>query len=282
MRSYMKPLIFSGFAAMSIVLSMGCGSMQSEYQTAVRNEFARQPANQERILTEEDIAGLPAPVRKYIAYTGSLGKRIPQNMRIEFDAQMTKKPGDAPMDASSEQINFFGEHARIFFMKASKMLVPFRALHVYSERKATFVVRVASLFNAVDLSGKELTTAETVTILNDLCVFAPGALIDKRLTWKPIDTLSAEVMFTNGEYTVSATLFFNTEGELISFISYDRSALLDDGSLKKYPWITPIGNYKEFNGRMVPTSGATIYRYPEGDFTYGKFTLKKVSFDVTE
>jgi hypothetical protein len=237
---------------------------------------------EEVILTQADIADLPAPVQRYIIYSGSIGKSIPQNFRLEFDAQVPKKPGDAPMDASSEQMNFFGNYSRIFFMKASKFLVPFRVLHVYADQKATFVVRVASLFNAVDLSGEQLTAAETVTILNDLCVFAPGTLIDKRLSWKEIDSLSSEVTFTNGNYKVSAILYFNEKGEIINFISNDRYALRDDGSLKILPWLTPLGNYKNFNGRMVSTAGRTIYRYPEGDFTYGIFTLRNIIYNVKE
>jgi hypothetical protein len=267
---------------MSIIISPGCSSVQNRYLITVREEFTKQPLSKEKILTQSDIAGLPHPVQKYITYSGAIGKSIPQNFRLEFDAQMTKKPGDKPMDASSEQVNFLENYSRIFFMKASKFLVPFRILHVYEEQKATFVVRVASLFNAVDLSGEQLTTAETVTILNDLCVFAPGSLIDKRLSWKEIDSLSSEVTFTNGVYIVSAMLYFNEKGELINFISNDRSALQDDGSLKKVPWITPLSNYKNFDGRMVSTTGATIYRYPEGDFTYGTFTLKSIRYNVKE
>jgi len=118
----------------------------------------------EDILTLADAAHLPAPVKKYLAYTGAVGKEKTQNMRIEFDAQMIQSPGAAPMAATSEQINFFGNFSRTFFMKASKLLVPFRVLHTYADHRATFVVRVAGLFNAVDLSGEALTHAETVTM----------------------------------------------------------------------------------------------------------------------
>jgi hypothetical protein len=47
-------------------------------------------------------------------------------------------------------------------------------------------------------------------------------------------------------------------------------------------WSTPIGNYQEIDGRKVPFSGATIWHYPEGDFTYGRFTLKDIKYNVRE
>ncbi|HLP17290.1 MAG TPA: DUF6544 family protein, partial [Bacteroidota bacterium] len=204
----------------------------------------------------------------------------PQNMRIEFDAEMIKSPGAAPMIATSEQMNFFGNYSRIFFMKASKFFIPFRVLHAYADQQATFVVRVAGLFNAVDLSGEELTRTETVTLLNDMCLFAPGNLYDKRLSWKEVDSLCSQVTITNGPYTVSALLYFNMAGELVNFVSDDRSALQDDGTLRKARWSTPVSGYKEIDGRKIPTLGKTIWHYPEGDFTYGTFTLKTIAYNV--
>ena len=201
-------------------------------------------------------------------------------MRIEFDARMYRKQGAAPMSAKSVQYNFFGSFSRLFLMKASVMFIPFHALHIYSEQRATFLVRVANLFNVVDIKGEELTTAETVTLLNDMCLMAPGNLQDKRLSWKEIDHLSCQVTLDNGKYKVSAILYFNEKGELINFVSDDRSALQEDGSLRKARWSTPVRDYRDFGGRKIPTYGETIWNYPEGDFTYGIFSLTKVSYNV--
>lgn len=141
-------------------------------------------------------------------------------------------------------------------------------------------MRVANLFNVVDVKGEELTIAETVTLLNDMCIFVPGNLYDKRLSWKEIDSLSCQVTIENSRYKVSAILYFNEIGELINFISDDRSALQDDGTLKKARWSTPVRDYKDFDGRRIPTYGETIWNYPEGDFTYGTFRLKNITYDV--
>jgi hypothetical protein len=162
------------------------------------------------------------------------------------------------------------------------MGIPFRALHIYAKEQASFQVAVANLFKVVDISGDELTKAETVTVLNDMCIFAPGSLTDKRLSWKEIDSSSCEVTLTNGRFRVSAVLYFSAAGELINFVSDDRSALQDDGTMKQVRWETPVSDYKEFEGRRIPTVGKTIWKYPEGDFTYGVFTLKRVEYNVRE
>lgn len=273
-----KKLFF--FCCLNLIFLLGCNAVQNSFYLRVDKEFSTQSDGTETILRETEIQHMPSPVRKYLNYTGVIGKNKVQNVRIVFDELMYKKPEAKPMVSSSEQYNFFLHPARHFYMKASMMGIPFRVLHSYSEEKATMLVRVASLFNAVDLDNEELTMAETVTVLNDLCLFAPAALIDRRISWEANGPLSAKVFFKNGKYRVSAVLIFNEIGELVEFVSDDRSALQDDGSLRKARWSTPIKDYKELNGVKVPTYGEAIWKYPEGDFTYGKFFLKNIEYNV--
>ncbi|NVO21534.1 MAG: hypothetical protein HXX13_17665 [Bacteroidetes bacterium] len=277
-RKTINPILYT----MAILTLSACGSSGKLIKKKIAEEFTAQPLQSEEILTREDITHLPVPVQKYLIYTGAVGKVKPQNARIEFDAEMFQKPGASAMKAHSCQYNFFGNYTRIFFMKAGKMGIPFRARHIYSNQQATFIVRVAGLFNVVNIKGEDLTRAETVTVLNDMCVFVPGSFTDKRLSWKEIDSLTAEVTLTNGPYKVSARLLFNEKGELINFISDDRSAIQDDGTLKTYRWSTPVKDYIELDGRRIPSYGETIWHYPDGDFTYGRFSLKSIKYNVSQ
>lgn len=263
-------------------ISIGSFFLQSQFETAVRADLENNNKPSTEVLTESDIAHLPAPVQKYVRYTRATGKTKPQNMYIKFDAEMYRKPGDKPMKAHSVQYNFYGDYSRYFLMKASMMGVPFSAIHIYKDRRASFQVMVAELFKIINIKDEELAKAETVTLLNDMCIFAPGSLSDKRLSWSEIDSLSTKVTLTNGKYRVSATLHFNEAGELVNFVSDDRSALQDDGTMKRARWSTPISQYKKYDGRMVATIGKTIWNYPEGDFMYGSFNLKSIKYNVDE
>jgi hypothetical protein len=282
----MKSIFSKIFNILIVIIAMttitSCTSSKKVFQLNKSEELASQPLQRESVLSKQDAAHLPACVQKYLVYSGAIGKSKTQNVCIEFDAEMYRKPGDKPMKSHSVQYNFYGNYSRLFLMKASKMGIPFRALHVYKNEQAIFQVKVAELIKVVDIKGEELTKAETVTLMNDMCIFAPGSLIDSRLAWDEIDTLSAKVTLTNGKYSVSAVLYFNETGELINFISDDRSVLQDDGTLRIAKWSTPVLSYKEFEGRKIPTVGKTIWHYPEGDFTYGVFTLKSIKYNVAK
>ena len=269
--------------AATILLSLGltgCTSLQERYEEKLRAAFAAQPLAPVPLLAEADLGHLPPPVQRYVRRSGAVGRPRVQNVRFTFDAQMYRKPGDAPLPSSSVQHNFLGDPTRLFFMRSRMFGLPVRVLHAYADGQATMVVRVASLVNVVDLAGEELAIGETVTVLNDMCFFAPGSLVDPRLTWEPLDDRTVKVTFQNGRRRVAATLHFDERDELVNFVSDDRAALLEDGTLARYRWSTPVSDYREFEGRRVATRGSAIYAYPGGDFTYGTFVLKSIAYDV--
>ncbi len=230
------------------------------------------------LLTEADIAKIPIPVQKYILYSGAMGKPKVKNMKIVFDGQMREKGKDF-FKFNSTQYNFFDEPTRLFFMKAQMFGVPVPGYHCYQNAAATMQVKLLGIFNVVNVKGTEMNKAETVTVFNDMCLMAPASLIDKRIEWTAIDSLTTKAIFTNGVNKISATLFFNTQGQLINFISDDRYVI---GDMKQYRFSTPVKEYGQMNGRNIWKYGETIWHYPDGEFVYGKFYLKSIEYNVTD
>ncbi len=89
-------------------------------------------------------------------------------------------------------------------------------------------VKVLSLYPMVDTGGFEFTTAETVTVFNDMCVMAPAALVGPGITWTSIDDKNVQGTFTNSGHTIRAALYFDDSGALVNFTSDDRPGLAPD------------------------------------------------------
>jgi hypothetical protein len=180
---------------------------------------------------------------------------------------------------TSEQFNFIDSPTRLFFMKAKVKGLSTHGYHAYKKEDASILIKVLSLFPVVDIRAKEMYPTETVTYFNDLCLFAPSALIDKRISWKLIDKLSVKAIFTNNKTSISAILSFNEKGQLVNFISEDRYSIDD---MKTYPFSTPVNKYKSIYGYNLPTYGEATWQYPEGKFVYGEFNLKSIEYNVSQ
>lgn len=230
------------------------------------------------ILKDKDLESLPECVQNYLRYVGALGKPKVYNMKIVFTGEMRDKGKDW-FKFTSEQYNFFGSPTRLFFMKAQVMGLPTYGYHKYTNEVANMRIKLLSLFSVVDLSEPELYPTETVTFFNDLCLFAPAALIDDRISWETLDSLSAKAIFNNNGTKISAILYFNEKGQLINFVSKDRYSVSE---MKAFPFSTPASNYKNINGYQLPSYGEAIWHYPDMDFVYGKFEVVDISYNVTD
>ena len=265
-----------GFAA------FGPGSFHAEWarRSAAMLQSVSQPAG---VLTESDLDGLPAPVVRYIRRSGALGKPRVVGFSAQMHGRIRSGPSQRWMTFRAEQVSTFGRRPqRLFYLDASRGGVPVTVFHVFDDHRATMRGKLLSLIPVLDASGAEMNRGETVTIFNDLVVFAPAAIPDAEISWKPIDNQRVQGTFSRGDQTVSAQLVFSAAGDLVDFISEDRLRASTDGrSFTAMRWNTPIGHYREMGGRRVASSGAALWSAPppEGQFAYVEMTTERINYN---
>ena len=240
--------------------------------TLLENQTSPRP-----VLTESDLARFPPLLQAYLRRVGALGRERVHNVRVTFDAQM-RSSGTAPwMQATATQYEFFDPPARLFHMNASRSGIPIDVLHEYIGGAATFQVRIAGLIPMVNKSGLAITHDETVTLMNDILVFAPAAVVDLPFTFEPIDDQTLYAAFSNAGFDVAATLTFDADGDLVDFRSDDRAHDRKEGPAI---WSTPISAYKEVNGVRVGTCGDANWIDSAGEWTYGRFVIQSIAYNV--
>ncbi len=231
------------------------------------------------IITENDIQHLPSIVQKYLLLSGVVGNKKIINFKATLEGKIRSKPEDDWMNLTSEQYNFYDQPTRLFYIEARKMGIKAKGIHIYKDEKAIMLIKILGLFTVADAKGPEMDQGETVTVLNDMCFLAPATLIYTNIKWHEIDSLTVNATYTNKNITISANLLFNEKGELINFKSNDRFESTDGKKYKYYPWSTPAGEYKDYNGIKRPSMVSTIYHKPKGDFCYGEFYLKDIEYN---
>lgn len=269
-------IIANVIIAIVAILSWGSIHFEKNYRNDISENKIPTNSLPKELVRESDLKDLPEPVQRYLRYVGVVNKPKVKNFKVIFEGQMRDK-GKEYFPFTTEQYNFFDEPTRLFFMKAKMFGLTVPGYHKYSKGKATMDVRLFGLFSIVKLSGEVMNKAETVTLFNDMCLLAPATLIDKRIQWEAINDTSTKAIFNNRNISISATLFFNSQGQLIDFLSEDRTAISD---MKQYPFSTPVSEYKNINGFNIMSHGEAIWHYPDGKFTYGKFTLNNLEYNI--
>jgi hypothetical protein len=231
-------------------------------------------------LVEADLEHLPPAVRRYLRFAGAVGRPRVLNFRLRLRGALRNGPGSAWMPMVADQQSFVDPPARLFIVDASMFGLPFTAFHRYVGPDATFRVRVASAWTVVDARGPEMNRSETVTLLNDMCLLAPATLIEPRIAWEEVEPLKVRLTWKNAASTVSAVLTFAESGELLDFLSEDRSRTTDGRSFERLPWSTPVSEWRDLDGRRIPAKGEAIWGSPDGQFAYGRFEILDVEYNV--
>jgi hypothetical protein len=263
-------------------VSEGPVSLRAEYRAQVREALARAPAARP-LLGEEDLRNLPAPVRAYLRASGAVGQPQVGALRATWRGRIRAGASEPWMSFRAEQLNVYEERAptRLFFMDATMKHLPIDVFHRFVGDAATFRVRLLSAFTMVDAKGPEMDRAETVTLFNDLCILAPSRLVDPAIRWEAIDAHRARARYTRGKETIAAELVFDDAGELVDFVSDDRTAASADG--KRFTprrWRTPVQSHRTLGPRRVMSRAEARWVTASDDFAYLELELVDLAYDV--
>ena len=263
--------------------SAGPFSLSTQWTTHA-NAALEQAEAAAPVLIEADLKDLPMPLADYIRGSGAVGKPRTTSFSADFHGRIRSAPNKAWMSFTGKQLNTYGENPqRLFIMHARRSGLPVEVLHLYRDATATMQVKVLSAFPIVNAKGPDMDRAETVTIFNDLVVLAPGAIVDAPVLWTAVDEHRVHGTFTLGQHSVSATLVFDEQHDLVDFVSADRLRASQDGtSFTQQEWSTPLLAHRDVDGRRVIAVGEGRWNAPdpEGLFTYLEIHLDAISFNV--
>lgn len=251
------------------------------FEAEIAKGLCRMPS-EKVIIKESDITHLPVLLQNYLKITGFTGSERISNMYLKFRMKLRSKPNSDWMNLKVTQYSFFDIPTRLFYIKARMMGIPATGLHKYINGEGTMNIKAFSLIPLVNASGSEMNTSETVTFFNDMCILAPQTLINPSILWTETGKQNVRGEFEVNGINISAELEFNNDGYLTNFTSYNRYCYMPDGSFQKFRFSTPVKNFRDYNGFLLPSYGEAIWGYPEGDFCYATFDLEEVIYNKKE
>jgi hypothetical protein len=269
----------AGLAGLAAVGAQLAG--QRAFTRLVRRDVealrARAAPGRAGVVTEEMLADLPDPVRRYLRYTGVVGGPFPGTVRLHQSGRMRLAPGQPWIPLDAEEHYSVQPPGFVWAGTARLGLVPVaRARDMYAGGKGRMLVKVASLWPVADASGEQTDQAAMMRYLSEMIWF-PAAFLAANISFEAVDDSSARVTLTDHGRTATGTLFFDQEGRLTDFVA-QRYRTADAGSPET--WSTPVTGYGEFEGLQLPARGKAVYKFPGGDFEYINVTITGLRHDT--
>lgn len=151
----------------------------------------------------------------------------------------------------------------------------YRTGYVYFRQREACCLSLLSLFKIADGQGDKYNQGELLRWLGESVWFPTNLLPNERLQWTAIDHDHAELTFQYNGYSLSYYVAFNEVGEITEV---QTKRYMGDKNLET--WIGKMSDYKELNGIVIPTTIEAIYRLQEGDYSYAKFNIKTIEYNI--
>lgn len=223
-----------------------------------------------RKVTEEDLAGLPEPLQRYLRYARIIGKDRVRTVRLKQKGFFRTRPEQKWMPLKAEE--YFTVNPPGFLWYGKIKTFPFVAIFGIDKffgGKGSLVIKLMSTIKVADAQGEEYDQAELVRYLNEM-VWFPSAFLSDYIQWEYLNSHSARATICVAGLSASADLYFNQDGQITNFVAERFMDVGGGGILKE--WSTPFKEYAEINGVMVPVEGEGIWKLSTGDFSYIKIT----------
>lgn len=226
-------------------------------------------------LTEDDLAGLPAPVQRWLRYSRVVGMERPATIRLKQVGQFRTGEGQAWMPFEAEQ--YFTTDPPGYIWSVTMQMAPLvtiRGRDRYMDGTGEIEMRVLSLIPVADKSGGSLNQGALLRYLAEIGWF-PAAAVSPYITWQRLDDNAARATISHGGVTTSGLFSFNAQGQLLAVVA-DR---YDDTRNTLVRWSGINRAYGELGGVPVPVEGEAIWHYDSGDFSYIRLRVTNIEYN---
>jgi hypothetical protein len=245
----------------------------------VRGLFAA-AAGESSIVTPQEVAALPAPVRRWLEVSGAVGKPRVRYVRLVQRGGMRTAPEQDFMPVHAEQYftttppGFVWQvHARMF------RVLPIAGRDSYMSGHGRMLITGAALVPFVNASGDKIDQGTLLRYLAEIIWF-PSAALSPYLHWEAVDANTARVTMTFQSVSASADFSFNGEGRVSGMLA--QRYMGDGSSARLERWGGTLSAWKRFHGIDVPVQGVVSWKLESGDFSYYRWEITDLDYDRPE
>lgn len=243
----------------------------SRFRSDVRLLFSQSHKVEPARFSYEQLQGLPAPVERYFKYVLKEGQIGSLSVRLKHTGHFKMKPDGSWIKIKGEE--YFSTCHPGFVWKGVTTM--FTAIDRYINGKGRLSVFMLSLFRVVNARGLKYDQGELLRWLAEGVWFPVSLLPGRYVQWGALDDKSAKLVFNYAGLSLSYIVRFNDAGEVAEM---ETQRYYNGNQLET--WLAKMKDYKEFNGIKLPTDMEATWKLKEGDYSYARFILNQIEFNV--
>lgn len=245
---------------------------EREFRSGAKQLLDKIP-QQEKYYSQNQLDGLPPPVKRYFAHVLREGQRHVSSVKVLHDGQFRAGMGSGW--AGIKGIEYLTAAEPGFIWKGKTNW--FTATDSFTAGKGRLVVRLFSIVKILEKRGKKIDEAELMRWIAESIWFPTALLPSAKLRWLPVNDNSAKLEYTNEGQHIAFLVTFSAKDE-IEAIETQRC----DGKGRRRLWQGKASHYRRHGGMLIPSRLEAVWKLPEGDMPYARFHLQDIRYDLVK
>jgi hypothetical protein len=277
MRTALVVLAVLGVVATAVLLVAGRRWRAATAEAAARLHAG--PAPQAPApFSAAPLAGLPAPVARYLRAVLREGEPVPRGVRLEWQGDFLVRPTDGwgPFTATQDvavRPGGFVWDARM--RMAPGLIVRVRDSFVHGQ--GSMRAKVLGIFTVVAVEGTPEIAVSALQRWLAEAAWYPSALVPGQgVEWTTLDATSARATTRVAGVTASIDYHFGKDGLVERVYAAERGRDVGGRSVPT-PWEGYLFEWGELGGVRVPLAGEVAWLLPEGRQAYWRGRITKWS-----
>jgi hypothetical protein len=263
-----------------LALPVAMGAAQAHFarqsDAAVKRLLARVPAAAPAIVTREELAPLPPPVRRWLEASGVVGRERAQVVRLHQRGEMRTAVDQPWMPAEARQYFSVDVPGFVWTVSVTMKGVPVVGRDTYEDGHGHMSIKAGGLIPVADGRGPEIDQGTLLRFLGEIIWF-PSAALAPYIRWTPIDDNSARATMSHGGVTASGVFTFDQQGRAAKMTATRYKGDGKSATLER--WEVPSTAWSRLGGVLMPVQGTATWKLGSGDLEYYRWEVTDVAYN---
>ena len=236
-----------------------------------------QPAAESSFIEPDMLNDLPAPVQRWLTYSGVVGREVIQTVYLKQTGEMKLNPDQEKWIKSEAEQSFNAIQPQFIWRVSTSMFgLPVVGRDDYNDGQGKMLIKLVGLIPVVNLGGNQNLSESTMQRYLGEIIWFPTAALSPYITWEPIDDVSAKATMEYAGIKGSATFYFDQNGKPVRVLI---PRYRDVNDLEPTDWEAEITEFEQLNGLMIPVKGEASWLLEDGKFTWYRFSVHGVRYN---
>ena len=259
-----------------LIISYSVRSFNQKSGRDIETLFSRAITNG-KVITEEMVSGLPAPVQRWLIHCGVVGREEIQAVYLKQTGKMKLSPGQKNwMKSEAEQAFNAIQPQFTWRVRTSMFGLPVVGRDDFANGKGKMLIKLAGLIPVVNLADDPKLSESTMQRFLGEIVWFPTAALSPYITWEAVDDSSARATMEYAETRGSAIFYFDEKGEPVRVL---MSRYRDINDQEPTGWEATVIKVDRVNGIVIPVEVEASWLSEEGKFTWYVFEVQDVRYN---